>query len=209
MNFRILTFCLLTSIYAFGQATVLKEKKGESYYVLKDNPKIKHGLYQLSIKKVLVEKGQYENDRKIGVWEFYDLEGNLEQKYDYSLKQLIFNKEAKQFGGYKIIAEGKPTDVEPDTPPIFIGGRSRYERFIGDNLKYPGGGIEGKEFVQVSLSRQGEILGTSIYKPILSADIDKEALRLAKELPKEWIAAKHQGSDVESTVILPMAFRPK
>ena len=212
MKLKILTICILTSIYALGQETVLKEKKGESYYVLKNDPKIKHGTYQYSTKKGLVEKGQYDNDKKVGVWEFYDTDGNLEQKYDYSTNQLIFNKEGKQFGNYKVIVDGKPTDIVPDTPPIFIGGQSSYDRFITNNLKYPSDskskGIEGRQFVLVSLSKQGDILNASIYRSI-SPDIDQEALRLINKLPKAWIPAKHQNEDVDVLVGLPVLFRLK
>jgi periplasmic protein TonB len=212
MKLKILTVCILTTIYSFGQETILKEKKGESYYVLKDDPNIKHGTYQYSNKKSLLEKGQYDNGKKIGTWEFYDAEGNLEQKYDYSTNQLLFNKEPKQFGTYKIIVDGKPRDIIPDTLPIFIGGLSRYERFISNNLKYPGDskskGIEGRQFVLITLSKQGDILNASIYRPI-SPDIDQEALRLINELPKEWIPARYQNENVEVIVGLPVLFRLK
>jgi antitoxin component YwqK of YwqJK toxin-antitoxin module len=209
MKLGILTICILTSICALGQETVLKERKGESYYVLKDDPKIKHGAYQFSNKKGLIEKGQYDNDKKIGVWEFYDKDGNLEQKYNYTSNQLIFNKEVKQFVSYKIIMDGKPTDIVPDTPPVFIGGLSKYDRFIANNLKYPGEskskGIEGRQLVLMSLSKQGDIVGTSIYRAI-APDIDNEALRLINELPKEWIPARHQNENVGVLVGLPVSF---
>jgi TonB family protein len=212
MKLTILTISILTSIYALGQDAILKEKKGGSYYVLKNDPKIKHGTYQYSTKKGLVEKGQYDNDKKVGVWEFYDTDGILEQKYDYSTNQLVFNKEGNQFGSYKVIIDGKPTDIVPDTPPIFIGGLSSYDRFIVNNLKYPtnskSNGIEGRQLVLVTLSKQGEILNASIYRSI-APDIDQEALRLINELPKEWIPAKHQNEDVDVLIGLPITFRLK
>jgi len=210
MKFRIFTIFILTSSYAFGQETVLKEKRGEAYYVLKDNPEVKHGLYQNSSKKRLIEKGEYDHNKKIGVWEFYDDQGNLEQKYDYTSNQLIFNKERKQFGIYKLNSDGNLIEIEPDMHPLFIGGRARYDRFIKNNLKYPKNskskGTEGRQIVIVLLSKQGEILEKRIYRPI-SADIDEEALRLINELPKEWIPAKHQNEAIDVIVGLPVLFR--
>jgi len=210
MKFRILTICILSSTFSFGQETVLREKKGESYYVLKDNREIKHGAYQYSAKKRLVEKGQYDNGNKVGVWEFYDEEGQLEQRYNYSSRQLEFNRNPKQFSDYKIIVDGKPTDIVPDTPPIFIGGRSRYGRYIAENLKYPSDskskGIEGRQFVLTSLTRNGDVEDVKIYRSI-SPDI--EALRLISALPKEWIPAKHKSENVDVLIGLPVAFRLK
>ncbi|MBX2966306.1 MAG: TonB family protein [Cyclobacteriaceae bacterium] len=210
MKLKLLTIFILTSFYALGQETVLKEKKGESYYVLKDDPKIKHGTFQYSTKKGLVEKGQYYNDKKVGIWEFYDNEGNIEQKYDYTLKQIVFNKETRQFGGYKITIDNKPTDIKPDTIPMFIGGTSRYYRYLQENLKYPkkskSMGTEGRQLVIISLSNEGEVLTTQIFRTI-ATDIDEEALRLMNELKNDWTPARHQGKNVSVTFQVPVLFR--
>jgi len=214
MKFRILTICILATIYSFGQETVLKEKKGESFYVLKNNPNVKHGKYQYSEGKKVVERGQYDNDKRIGVWEFYDADGTVEQKYDYTSKKLVFNKEPNQFEDYKckVIIDGNPTEIVPDTLPVFIGGRSRYDRYVQKNLKYPSAskssGIEGNQIVLTTLSNQGDILNTKIYRSI-SPDIDEEALRLINELPKEWIPARHQNKNVDVLIALPVFFRLK
>ena len=210
MKIRIIAISILISSYSYGQETILKEKKGESYYVLKDNPKVKHGVYQLTMKKKIIEKGQYDNDKKVGLWEFYDMEGNLEQKYDYSKKELIFNIESKTFGGYKIIVDGKTTEDIPDSPPVFIGGTTRYKRFIKDNMKYPSEsktrGTEGKEFIIARLSKDGEISDIKVYKGV-AFDMDKEALRLISELPKEWVPGKNKNENVDVSFFLPIEFR--
>jgi hypothetical protein len=77
MKLRLLALCLLTIICVFGQETVLKGRKGESYYVLKDNPKIKYGPYQNSVKKIVVERGQYENDKKLEFGNFMTMKETL------------------------------------------------------------------------------------------------------------------------------------
>ena len=208
MKLRILTICLIVTSYVHGQETILKEKKGESYYVLKSDPKIKHGTYQYSKKKQLIEKGQYDNGKKIGVWEFYDSDGSLEQKYDYSANQLLFNKSDSQFTNCKMIVEGKPTD-KPEVAPVFIGGFSRYKRLMMQNLKYPEEaktkGLEGRETILVSLSKTGEITGLTIYKAI-DQTLDQEAIRLINELPHEWIPAKNMSQSVDVIVALPVMF---
>ena len=208
MKLRILTICFIVTIHAHGQETILKEKKGETYYVMKSDPKIKHGSYQYSTKTKIIEKGQYDNDKKIGVWEFYDSDGLLEQKYDFSANQLLFNKSENQFTNCKIVINGLPTD-RPEVSPIFIGGLSRYKRLMMNNLKYPPDaktkGIEGREVILVSLSKTGEITGLKNHRGI-DRSMDEEAIRLINDLPHEWIPAKHKSENVDVIVVLPISF---
>ena len=210
MKLTSLTICLLITSLSYGHETVLKEKNGESYYVLKENPGIKHGSYQYSTNVGLMEKGQYDHDKRTGVWEFYDADNaSLEQKYNYTSRELVFNKTTKPFGDCRMIVDGKPTGIVPDTPPIFIGGRSRYDRYLKDNLKYPSDSkakeIEGRQLIMVSLSGTGAILNITARRPI-APDIDAEALRLIGALPKEWIPAVYQKKNVDAVIAMPVLF---
>src|ERR1700722_16870019 len=93
---------------------VVKGETGtEIYYVLKSDKQIKQGSYQKfnldnnldisgfykhglmdsvwtefnSLEKIM-SKGKYHLGNKAGIWEYYTIDGNLEQKYDFDKKEL-------------------------------------------------------------------------------------------------------------------------
>lgn len=189
-----------------GQELLYIKSKTELYSVLKGHPKLKHGDYRRLQKKTILESGQFDNGKKIGQWNYYNDEGKIEQTYDYSIQKIIVNNNGRQFSDYKIINQ----ESEPETLPIFIGGRSRYDRFINDNLIYPkeskSEGIEGRQFVIITLSENGHIIESKIYRSI-TPEIDNEALRLISELPEEWLPAVHNNRNISVTFALPVLFK--
>jgi len=201
-------FLILSTLISYTQETKEVKTKTETYSVLSNDKTIKHGNYKKLKKKTILEEGEYDNNKQVGVWNFYNSEGQLEQSFDYSLNKLLTKETGGQFDGNKISG----TDTKPAIPPVMVGGKSSYFRFIQENLKYPkeskSKGIEGRQFVLATISENGEIIKTEVYR-VLEADIDQEALRLISELPYTWIPAQHEGKNVEATVALPVLFRLK
>ena len=63
----------------------------EVYDVLKADWKIKDGSYTvINDDNKAIVKGSYTNNRKTGVWKYYDNNGKLVQEYDYSRDSLLF-----------------------------------------------------------------------------------------------------------------------
>jgi hypothetical protein len=63
----------------------------EVYDVQKADWKIKDGNYTvINDDKKIIVKGTYTNNRKTGVWSYYDNNGKLVQQYDYSRDSLLF-----------------------------------------------------------------------------------------------------------------------
>lgn len=94
----LLTFIILaTSFNLFGQDTKKKTVKNdyppykETFYVLKSDQEIKQGEYKKTYGGLSVN-GQFENNKKTGVWEYYDRSGQLEQKIDFSTNKVISSK---------------------------------------------------------------------------------------------------------------------
>jgi hypothetical protein len=89
-------FFRLTSL----NAQELKERSEDlglmfnaKYFVLKSDKKIKEGLYSVfnnSTEKV-VARGNYKSNQQIGNWLFFDAKGNLEQRYDFDNKKVLYN----------------------------------------------------------------------------------------------------------------------
>lgn len=114
---------MLLSFIALGQET--KQIKSESkngdleiYHVLKADKNTKHGPYEKYFKysnpmtrgKILIEKGQYDNGKKIGIWTFYWGENNMTSKGPYENDKRVGNWE--YFKSSAVIEKG---DFKEDT----------------------------------------------------------------------------------------------
>jgi hypothetical protein len=81
MRVLLTLLALLISTISWGQETKKKTFENESppyketYYVLKDNQEIKHGDYKKSYRSFSV-RGQFDNGKKVGVWEFTGNDGS-------------------------------------------------------------------------------------------------------------------------------------
>lgn len=106
-----------------------------------------------------------------------------------------------------------------DVKPVFPGCEESMDaekcfkesiaQHIQKNFKYPEkaeeSGIEGKVFVQFTITKEGEIDNVNILR---GADkmLDEEALRIVKSLPNVT-AAMHNGKKVAIKFIIPIAFK--
>jgi hypothetical protein len=75
---------------AVAQDSVLKKNKltqtiKEQFFVLKSNEEIKQGLYQaLYRRRIALASGNYINNKRVGLWHFYDKYGRLVQNFNYA-----------------------------------------------------------------------------------------------------------------------------
>ncbi|GAB3905192.1 hypothetical protein GCM10028826_07190 [Mucilaginibacter boryungensis] len=92
------------------------------YNVLKDNKQIKDGLFQARYQKSkALASGLYRNDKRVGVWHFFDKQGTLTQNFDYDNNRLTYEAPDDSNFTYVIDKDFKQTDTV--TKPIRIGGR--------------------------------------------------------------------------------------
>jgi hypothetical protein len=95
---------ILVAIVAFfvcdcyAQDTVKRKNRltpsvTETFFVLKSDKETKQGLYQAVFKRdIPLASGKYANNKRIGVWHFYDLNGTLIENFDYDRKILTYEK---------------------------------------------------------------------------------------------------------------------
>jgi len=103
MNKLLLGFFILTiSAASYGQETKrIKTRDKDSqyvdnYFVLKSDKTVKHGLFErylnysspLDNGRLLIERGEYANNKKTGIWTYYALEDNTTAQgpYDNDLR---------------------------------------------------------------------------------------------------------------------------
>ncbi len=209
----------------------------EEYYVLKSDKSIRHGNYQkLHNKNVLLINGFYKNglkdstwteyrwdgkskksigtfseDKKIGIWEYYNFKGDLEQKYDHTKKELVYYKldDLVKNSEYKVIKGIDTIKTKLDRPPLYIGGTVLMFELASKSFKYPKialeNGISGKVLIKFTIDINGKTSNHRIYKGI-GFGCNEEALRIVKEIPENWIPGQMGGNLVDVEYIIPISF---
>lgn len=165
----------------------------EVFYVLKSNPEIKHGEYEKTSRGKLVCKGQYEQGKKSGIWEYYDVENNITHKVDYDNYNLVFPK-AELPNGAQV-----------------LGGYAQLYRMFMYTMMYPADarrmGTQGKVKVRFTVDTQGNLKNFKVTSG-LGHGLDEEAIRTIKECKMEWFPAlDSNGNPVESEIELPLTFQ--
>lgn len=97
----------------------------------------------------------------------------------------------------------------PDKSASFPGGADVMKEWISSNMQYPETAKEaekeGKVFVQFVVLKDGSIDKISILRGV-SEDLDKEAIRLIKSMPK-WNPGQQQGKDVNTRNRIAITFK--
>lgn len=98
----------------------------------------------------------------------------------------------------------------PDKYASFPGGEAAMFKFLMDNLKYPKSAEnekrEGKAVVSFEVNTDGSLSDFKISKSTGSADLDEEAVRVARSMPN-WEPAVQDGKKVKMVFSLPVSFK--
>lgn len=206
----------------------------EEFFVLKDNPVVKQGPYKKMDMKsqVMVEgyytkgrmdsiwtyyphpgttlkaTGHYENDKKSGVWDYFNSKGMLEQKYDHTNDVLLYYDTDSEECEVKT-ASGEFKRMELDIPPLFIGGEAEMAAYMKD-VFYPDEAkdneIEGRALVSMVIGVDGTATDHTLVKG-LGYGLDEEALRIAKKLPHHWLPGEFYEEKIPVRIELPIVFK--
>lgn len=91
----------------------------------------------------------------------------------------------------------------------FPGGMEAFYKFLRDNIKYPHAAremeVEGRVIVSFVVEKDGSITDVQVLKGIRE-DMDKEAVRVVKTMPK-WQVAKMNGKAVRHKNTIPILFK--
>ena len=97
-----------------------------------------------------------------------------------------------------------------EVKPEFPGGMSALVKYLQENIKYPSAALaekaQGKAFVRFVVEKDGSITNTEIIKSSGNIYLDKEALRVASNMPK-WKPGMQQGKPVRVFFMLPVSFK--
>lgn len=119
--------------------------------------------------------------------------------------EVIFEEPVEEV---KPVEDANKVFLVVEQPPEFEGGLEAMYKFIRKNMKYPASArrmnIEGSVFVGFVVDADGKISEAGVIKGI-SADCDKEALRVVQMMPK-WRPGKQSGRPVRVKFVLPIKF---
>ena len=128
-----ITLTLIAFFYllntGFAQETTIRthrltDQVTEKISVLKNDKSTRQGLYQaVYLKNIAIASGQFDKDKKTGVWHFYDPQGRLVQNYDYTQKTLLYEAVEDTTSNLHYFVDKLLTDSDRTSKPIKAGGR--------------------------------------------------------------------------------------
>ena len=96
-------------------------------YTIGTDQEIKQGLYQAFYdKKNALASGKYVDDKRVGVWHFFDRKGELIQNYNYDTNTLLYeipDGEAANSTSIQYVFDAGIKDSDKLTKPIRTGGQ--------------------------------------------------------------------------------------
>jgi hypothetical protein len=133
---------------------------------------------------VLLARHFYNEGVKTGIWEFYDIKGNLSWTYNFNTSSASYIIENTADGFYAYMGDdGKYIKKEPDTKTIWLSSESQWNNFLVNNLKYHEESVParvpGKVEIRVYVDENGNPTDYKLGNDV-EMDMDKEALRVTK-----------------------------
>jgi len=190
-KFFILTIMFCTVQICMAQTLVVRKNKitalvSEKYNtIIAADRQIKQGPYQAMYnKKVVIAQGKYADDKRVGLWRFFDENQKVSQVYDYDLGKLMFEAPEDSTSNFRYEIDANITDSTVATKPIRQGGRYfgylPYLRFFKFPLDLQGYDPESIHIVlELFISPMGRVAEFKIhviapsYNRALSVDPDK------------------------------------
>lgn len=119
----------------------------------------------------------------------------------------------REYKNEVIVEEKKPEPEKVFTAveqmPQFPGGDAALMKYLSNNINYPQiameNGVQGRVIVQFVVTKNGTVGEVKVIRSV-DRDLDKEAVRLCKSLPK-FIPGKMNGQAVNVWYTLPITFR--
>lgn len=175
---------------------------------MKEHPEIKHGWYSRQSSRSS-EKGRYDNNVRVGVWEYYDKDGVVEQRIDFTKHELIFAKPFKWVKQWVVLENGVQKMDTTGTPPVLIGGGSRWAS-SHPPLRYPAaarkGGYQGDVIISATITATGKMVDSKIETGP-GHGLNEEALRVAQLMDGEWFPAMINGEAKDARVFIAFHFK--
>ncbi|WP_430816453.1 TonB family protein [Carboxylicivirga sp. RSCT41] len=192
---KLITFIvtLLVANFATGQNKVLITQKDglfkEVYWVNALDNEMRNGKSSTYYKGKVIEQGQYKENKRVGIWRFYNLESILDYEYDFDKNELL------------MVSGIDRHDLKRKSPCLFLGSPLIPYLFLVNNLSYPmkaiDNDVEGEVILALKINQEGKVFGFYIYQK-LHPVLDRAVIDCVKTMPNDWrfIPATNMGQVV-------------
>jgi len=138
-------------------------------------------------------KGCYKNGELVGDWSIYNRAGELIDKINYDFDINETNKLSNETGEIEVIAEFAGIDLTAYLTSEIVYPPRAYKYYV-----------QGKVHVQFLINEDGSISNALVVRG-LDKDLDKEALRIIRNMP-DWKPARKDGEPVPMAYTFPVVF---
>ena len=154
-------------------------------------------------------EGNYINNKKSGIWKFWE---------DYNGDSLVIDcnldgtyKNVHIPASEKYINREMNVSYKLEIMPAFVGGESELYKFISKNVVYPQApkekGITGTSYVTFVIEADGSISDVKLLREIRNCpECDEEAKRVINLMPK-WTPGIQYGRAVRVQFNMPIKFK--
>lgn len=208
--FLLLPNCLGIQVKA---QEVKTHKKSESLTELvtyaPGSRKIKDGVYKVmdANNKTLVI-GYYRQDKKVGIWNYFNPNGVLVQRYDYSNDSLLMNNNHDEGTLVKYSFEIPDAKIPANTdvtPPVKIGGNNYGFYLLYDIRQIP---IQVRNEIATTRAVMNYEFTIGPDGKLESWDISYLDSRMDKEITKNNLSIKHLPEDAYTFIPAKLNGRP-
>lgn len=92
--------------------------------IIEADKQVKQGQYRAMYgSKVAVATGNFSNDKKTGIWRFFDTDQKLLQVFNYDTDALVYEEPEKQKSEFTYVVDRELKDSDRSSKPVRIGGR--------------------------------------------------------------------------------------
>ena len=181
------------------------KKTYELFTVLKFNPDVKEGPYQHIIQGKIATEGRYHENRRGGLWTWYNTKGEPECIVNYNTG--IVHYPVKN--GLMLNWYDEEIVYRQNRSIINLLSDDVAYNVISKNLHYPAyakdHGIQGEATIGITVNNKGSI---TQYRIIGSTDtsINTAALNIVKLIPFEFLPAYKNGQAITDEFLFPVRF---
>lgn len=214
MKIRLTISALLLVSCAFGQS--LKTVKSKSRYLLEqyevraDNDTLRAGKYRKYLRdgNVLLEEGAYADNKRTGVWTFYDNKGAPELIYNYSTGQVVENRRFTADSLGVIQQDGRATVVRLTPPPTLLASTYQVSAILIRESRFPVHLMQAG-LRELSYKVAATVSPTGTYYRIIASNPDKKLVQDAQQWVAlafkgaQWLPGSYEGQPTTAMYMLP------
>ena len=155
------------------------------------------------------EKGIIRDGYKIGVWDYYDIPGELSLQIDYTSGKILYIKKDSDVV-YTIENNDVWTQSTVDIQPRYIGSMVEYKKIFNAKVRFPAQArrnlTDGSFYVTFEVDTTGQA-GNFLVVNDIGDGCGEAAIQALKLIPNLWTVASKNNVKYKSRFIIPITFK--